>query len=37
MPGKLQGSWLGPYTIEEILSSVSYRIALDSKRKKVVM
>ena len=36
MPGKLQDSWLGPYTIEEILSPVSYRIALDSKRKKVV-
>ena len=36
MPGKLQDSWLGLYTIEEILSPVSYRIALDSKRKKVV-
>ena len=36
MSGKLQDSWLGPYTIEEILSPVSYRIALDSKRKKVV-
>ena len=36
MPGKLQDSWLGPYAIEEILSPVSYGIALDSKRKKVV-
>ena len=35
MPGKLQDSWPGPYTMEEILSPVSYRIALDSKRKKV--
>ena len=34
MPGKLQDSWLGPYTIEEILSPVSYRIALDCRRKK---
>ena len=36
MPGKLQDSWLGPYTIEEILSPVSYRIALGSERKKAV-
>ena len=34
MPGKMQDSWLGPYTIEEILSPVSHRIALDSKKRR---
>ena len=36
MPGKLPDSWLGPCIVEEIVRPVSDRIALDSKRKKIV-